>query len=76
MSIYYFRDQGIGYKGLVRKYKGCVGGVREICGVPSSGYFSVVGLDRYLGSIFCSPRVASPEPGLFFQSRFESPAPA
>jgi hypothetical protein len=25
-----------------------VGGVKDICAVPSSGYFSVVGLDRYL----------------------------
>ncbi len=40
--------QGAGFKGLIRKYKGCVGGVKEICAVPSSGYFSVVGLDRFL----------------------------
>jgi hypothetical protein len=43
--------QGAGFKGLIRKYKGCVGGVKEICAVPSSGYFSVVGLDRFLRSL-------------------------
>eukprot|EP00088_Acartia_fossae_P068436 TRINITY_DN868_c0_g1_i4.p1 TRINITY_DN868_c0_g1~~TRINITY_DN868_c0_g1_i4.p1 ORF type:complete len:495 (-),score=81.88 TRINITY_DN868_c0_g1_i4:37-1482(-) len=35
-----------GYRGLIRKYKGCVGAVRDIS--FSNGYFGVVGLDRFL----------------------------
>ena len=48
MSKFCLFLKGAGFKGLIRKYKGCVGGVKEICAVPSSGYFSVVGLDRFL----------------------------
>merc|ERR1712037_1003930 len=39
---------GQGYKGLVRKYGGCVGAVKEISTQPSNKHFAAVGLDRFL----------------------------
>jgi len=39
---------GQGYKGLVRKYGGCVGAVKEISTQPGNKHFAAVGLDRFL----------------------------
>lgn len=39
---------GAGHQGVVRKYGGCVGAVREISTQPGNKYFCAVGLDRYL----------------------------
>jgi len=39
---------GQGYKGLVRKYGGCVGAVKEISTQPGNQHFAAVGLDRFL----------------------------
>ena len=36
------------HKGIFRKYKGCVGGVRGIDCLPNKPYFASVGLDRFL----------------------------
>ena len=38
---------GQGYKGLVRKYGGCVGAVKEISIQPGNKHFAAVGLDRF-----------------------------
>ena len=38
---------GQGYKGLVRKYGGCVGAVKEISTQPGNKHFAAVGLDRF-----------------------------
>merc|ERR1719210_38435 len=39
---------GQGYRGMVRKYGGCVGAVREISTSQGNPYFCAVGLDRFL----------------------------
>merc|ERR1712112_320037 len=39
---------GQGYRGLVRKYGGSVGAVRDIATQPGNPYFCAVGLDRFL----------------------------
>jgi len=39
---------GQGYRGLVRKYGGCVGAVKDIATSPGNKYFCAVGLDRFL----------------------------
>ena len=36
------------HKGMFRKYKGCVGGVRGMTCLPNKPYFASVGLDRFL----------------------------
>ena len=48
LALFDFRG-GRGEKGLVRKYKGFVGGVRSIDAMRGGGtYFAAVGLDRFL----------------------------
>jgi len=47
MGLWDFRA-GQGYKGLVRKYGGCVGAVKDIATSPGNKYFCAVGLDRFL----------------------------
>merc|ERR1712179_479378 len=47
MGLWDFRV-GQGYKGLVRKYGGCVGAVRDIATSQGNQYFCAVSLDRFL----------------------------
>jgi len=47
MGLWDFRA-GQGYRGLVRKYGGSVGAVRDIATQPGNPYFCAVGLDRFL----------------------------
>eukprot|EP00090_Calanus_glacialis_P041497 TRINITY_DN7337_c0_g1_i1.p1 TRINITY_DN7337_c0_g1~~TRINITY_DN7337_c0_g1_i1.p1 ORF type:complete len:434 (-),score=152.92 TRINITY_DN7337_c0_g1_i1:44-1345(-) len=47
MGLWDFRV-GQGFKGLVRKYGGCVGAVRDIATTPGNKYFCAVSLDRFL----------------------------
>ena len=47
MGLWDFRV-GQGYKGLVRKYGGCVGAVRDIATSQGNQFFCAVGLDRFL----------------------------
>jgi len=47
MGLWDFRV-GMGYRGLVRKYGGCVGAVKDIATSQSSKHFCAVGLDRFL----------------------------
>merc|ERR1712173_204770 len=47
MGLWDFRA-GQGYRGLVRKFGGSVGSVRDIATQPGNPYFCAVGLDRFL----------------------------
>ena len=47
LALFDFRN-GRGEKGLVRKYKGFVGGVRSVDAMRDGPYFAAVGLDRFL----------------------------
>jgi len=59
-----------GYRGLIRKYKGCVGAVKSIFYVRSKEYFGVVGLDRYL-RIF-SIKEVKPVHNMYLKSKMTS----
>ena len=41
-------DYRAAHKGIFRKYKECVGGIRAIDCLPNKPYFACVGLDRFL----------------------------
>ena len=47
LALFDFRN-GRGDKGLVRKYKGFVGGVRSLDAMRDGPHFAAVGLDRFL----------------------------
>ena len=47
MGLWDFRV-GQGFKGLVRKYGGCVGAVRDIATSQGNQFFCAVGLDRFM----------------------------
>ena len=47
IPIYFYRH-GEGYRGLIRKYKGCTGAIKGLYHVPGTQYFGAVGLDRHL----------------------------
>ena len=47
MPTYLYRH-GEGYRGLIRKYKGCTGAIKGLYHVPGTQYFGAVGLDRHL----------------------------
>ena len=47
LALFDFRN-GRGEKGLVRKYKGFVGGVRSLDAMRDGPHFAAVGLDRFL----------------------------
>ncbi len=45
LALFDFRQES---RGLFRKYKGCVGSIRSLDCDRETGYFSAVGLDRFL----------------------------
>ena len=45
IALYDFR---VTHRGMYRKYKGCVGGIREIDCLQNKPYFGTVSLDRFL----------------------------
>ena len=45
LALYDYRARN---KGMYRKYKGCVGGIRSIYCLKDKPYFASVGLDRFL----------------------------
>jgi len=47
LALWDFRH-GEGYRGLIRKYKGCTGAIKGLYHVPGTQYFGAVGLDRHL----------------------------
>ena len=47
LALWDFRH-GEGYKGQIRKYKGCTGAIKGLYHVPGTEYFGAVGLDRHL----------------------------
>lgn len=47
LALFDFRN-GMGERGLVRKYKGFVGGVRSLDAMRDGPHFAAVGLDRFL----------------------------
>ena len=45
MALYDYR---VTHRGMLRKYKGCVGGIRAIDCLQNKPYFACVSLDRFL----------------------------
>jgi len=71
MGLWDFRV-GQGFKGLIRKYGGCVGAVKDIATSQGNPYFCAVGLDRFLRVWKIGKGGKKPTHKMYLKSRLNS----